>query len=282
MRWIRYADRAGARWGVLNDEDAVLPLATGRDGEAHLEAVLRGQATAPEMDRGALVPLEGLRLLPPLLPEATLYCVGLNYKSHVDETGRDLPPQPAIFIRTPASVVGANEALEHPGVSAQFDFEGEVAVVIGEGGRGIRREDALRHVAGYTCFNDASVRDYQQQSVSAGKNFHRSGSCGPWIVAASAMPADAELTVQTRLNGELVQSSHLGLLIYPVDQIVSYLSQFAQLRTGDLIATGTPAGVGARRTPPLWMKAGDEVEVTVGGVGVLRNPVRARAAVAGD
>src|SRR5437868_5355666 len=206
MRWIRYADRAGTRWGVLHD-DAVLPLGAGRDGEAQVEALLRGQATAPDADGGALVPLEGLRLLPPLLPGATLYCVGLNYKSHVDETGRDLPPQPAIFIRTPASVVGANEALEHPGVSAQFDFEGEVAVVIGEGGRGIRREDALRHVAGYTCFNDASVRGRPPHPAAVDEGRRRSrghsgrrGGAAKSGVVGPCQPAVVEVMLQAGLD----------------------------------------------------------------------------------
>jgi len=218
-------------------------------------------------------PLSSVLLLPPLPDASKILCIGLNYKSHVAETGRDLPPQPSVFLRTHASVVGQGATMVRPKASTNFDFEGELAVVIGRRGRHVPEADALAHIAGYTCFNDGSLRDFQKHSVTAGKNFDRSGACGPWIVTADEIPDPTALTLCTRLNGSEVQRSTTDLLIYTIPRIVSYLSSFMALEPGDLIATGTPAGVGARRTPPLWMKAGDVIEVEISGIGTLRNPV---------
>lgn len=272
MRLLRFLHGAVPRWGVLGAE-GIQPLGGHGDGEAEARALLLEGGAVQAAARNAPIPLQQAQLLPPLLSGATLYCIGLNYKSHVDETGRDLPPNPALFTRTPASVVGHGQALLAPRNSEQFDFEGEVAVVIGRGGRHVPTTAAMAHVAGYTAFNDGSVRDFQKHSVAAGKNFHRSGACGPWITTADELPDPSAIELCTRLNGEVVQSASTALLIYSIPTIVSYVSAFAELVPGDIIATGTPAGVGARRNPPLWMKAGDVIEVEVGGIGLLRNPV---------
>lgn len=272
MKLVRFQQEGAARWGLATG-DTIQPFPG--DGLAQAHQVL-ATMRAPDMpDDASPLPLQHTTLLPPLLPGGTLYCVGFNYKAHVDETGRDLPQFPALFIRTAASVMGHGQAILRPAVSEEFDFEGEVAVVIGTAGRHVPPEHAMRHVAGYTCFNDGSVRDYQKQSVTAGKNFHRSGAAGPWIVTADEVPDPSRITLTTRLNGTVVQQSDTSLLVYPIPEIVSYISRFAQLQPGDIIATGTPSGVGARRTPPLWMKPGDLVEVEVGGVGVLTNNVAA-------
>jgi 2-keto-4-pentenoate hydratase/2-oxohepta-3-ene-1,7-dioic acid hydratase in catechol pathway len=204
---------------------------------------------------------------------ARLFCIGVNYRSHVTETNREVPPQPSVFIRTQESVVAAGAGMQRPTSSDNFDFEGELAVVIGRPGRSIPLASALDHVAAYTCFNDGSVRDFQKHSVTSGKNFESSGACGPWVVTADEIPDASKLTLVTRLNGAEVQRSGLDLLIYPIARIIEYISTITTLEIGDIIATGTPAGVGSRRTPPLWMKPGDTIEVDIAGVGLLSNPI---------
>jgi 2-keto-4-pentenoate hydratase/2-oxohepta-3-ene-1,7-dioic acid hydratase in catechol pathway len=168
-----------------------------------------------------------------------------------------------------------------PRVSETFDYEGEIAVVLGRGGRHITVESALAHVSGYCCFMDGSVREYQKHALATGKNFIQSGSMGPWIVTADEIGA-TDLKLETRLNGQTVQSAHLGDLIFGIAEIIAYCSRWTALKPGDVIATGTPGGVGSRRTPPLWMKPGDEIEVEVEKLGCLRNPVIAENQAAPD
>ncbi len=217
--------------------------------------------------------VDEVTFLPPLAAGARIFCVGINYRAHASETGRDMPAQPTIFTRTPESIVGHEQSLNRPAVSSQLDFEGELAVVIGCHGRNLPRSDAMRLVAGYTCFNDGSIRDFQKHSVTAGKNFDATGACGPWIVTSDEIPDPSALLLVTRLNGAQVQRSGTDLLIYPIDLILAYLSKITELRPGDIVATGTPAGVGALRDPPLWMKPGDRVEVEIDRIGTLRNAV---------
>ncbi len=170
--------------------------------------------------------------------------------------------------------LAANGApLVRPTVSDNFDFEGELALIIGKGGRHIAEDRALDHVAGYACFNDGSIRDWQKHSVSAGKNFPSTGGFGPWMVTKDEIPDPAALTLTTRLNGAEVQHAGTDMLIFPIPRLIAYVSAFTALNPGDVIATGTPEGVGLTRTPPLWMKPGDVVEVEISGIGTLRNPV---------
>jgi 2-keto-4-pentenoate hydratase/2-oxohepta-3-ene-1,7-dioic acid hydratase in catechol pathway len=212
-----------------------------------------------------------------LVPDASkILCVGANYRDHVAEMGNTEKAWPGWFLRVPDSLVGHGVALEMPSVSQQFDFEGELALVIGKGGRDIPETEALAHVAGYSCFMDGSVRDYQKRCISAGKNFSESGSCGPFLVTADEIADPVKLIVTTTLNGEVVQHAGLHLLIHPLEKIISYLSTIILLRPGDVIATGSPSGVGQGRTPPLWMKAGDRLAVEVSGVGRLEHVVRER------
>src|SRR5260221_8861679 len=160
-----------------------------------------------------------------------------------------------------------------PKVSTNFDVEGEVALVIGKGGRHIKAANALGHIAGYTCFCDATVRDFTKYSLAASKNFVGSGPLGPWMVTADEIPDPTKLTLVTRLNGAEMQRSGTDMLIYSIPQVIKFVSDFTSLAPGDIIATGTPAGVGHRRTPPIWMKPGDVLEVEISGIGTLRNPV---------
>lgn len=164
-----------------------------------------------------------------------------------------------------------------PAVSTMFDFEGELAIVIGKPGRAISEENALEHVAGYACYNDASVRDWQwhTRQFTPGKNFPQTGAFGPWLVTADEIPDPAVLSVTTRVNGEVLQSQPTADMIFPIPVIVAYVSQFTPLAAGDVIVTGTPGGVGAKRQPPRWLKAGDVVEIDIPGVGLLTNVVEA-------
>jgi len=217
--------------------------------------------------------LSEITWLPAITDPEKILCAGINYRSHAAETGRELPKQPSMFVRFTDTLVGHEGAMIRPNVSDNFDFEGELAVVIGRGGRHIPAERALSYVAGYTCFVDGSVRDYQKFSVTSGKNFPGTGPLGPWIVTSDEIPDPTRLTLVTRLNGEEVQKSGTALLIYSVPQIIAFCSDFTSLVPGDVIATGTPDGVGHRRTPPLWMKPGDVLEVEISGIGTLRSRV---------
>ena len=217
--------------------------------------------------------LGDVKWLPTIPKPEKILCAGINYRSHAAETGRELPKQPSMFIRLANTLTGHEGEMIRPSVSQSFDFEGELALVIGRGGRHIPVERALEHVAGYTCFVDGSVRDYQKFSVTSGKNFPATGPLGPWIVTTDEIPDPTRLTLTTRLNGQEVQKSGTDLLIYSVPQIIAFCSDFTPLAPGDVIATGTPEGVGHRRNPPLWMKSGDVLEVEISSIGTLRNRV---------
>ena len=217
--------------------------------------------------------LGDVKWLPTIPNPEKILCAGINYRSHAAETGRELPKQPSMFIRLANTLTGHEGEMIRPSVSQSFDFEGELALVIGRGGRHIPVERALEHVAGYTCFVDGSVRDYQKFSVTSGKNFPATGPLGPWIVTTDEIPDPTRLTLTTRLNGQEVQKSGTDLLIYSVPQIIAFCSDFTPLAPGDVIATGTPEGVGHRRNPPLWMKSGDVLEVEISSIGTLRNRV---------
>ncbi|HWP25004.1 MAG TPA: fumarylacetoacetate hydrolase family protein [Xanthobacteraceae bacterium] len=214
--------------------------------------------------------LDELRFLPVISQPTKILCAGINYRSHAAETGREVPPQPGMFIRFPDTLVSHEGEMLRPRASTQFDYEGELAVVIGRTARGVKPERALNYVAGYTCFIDGSVRDYQKFSVTAGKNFPATAPLGPWMVTADEIPDPSRLVLTTRLNGKEVQHAGLDQMIHSVARLVSFCSEFTPLYPGDIIATGTPEGVGAYRNPPLWLKAGDVLEVAISEIGTLR------------
>jgi 2-keto-4-pentenoate hydratase/2-oxohepta-3-ene-1,7-dioic acid hydratase in catechol pathway len=213
----------------------------------------------------------------PVIPDAgaKFLCVGVNYMPHIKEMGRERPERPVVFVRFGDSVVGDGQPLLKPRESEQFDFEGELAVIIGKRARRVAKEQALEYVAGYSCFNDGSLRDFQRHSgqFTPGKNFHASGALGPWLMTADEIPDPRKLTLTTRLNGEVMQHESIGELCFDVPQLIEYCSIWTQLEPGDVIATGTPGGVGAGRKPPVWMKPGDTIEIEITRIGTLRNPV---------
>lgn len=214
----------------------------------------------------------------PVIPDPEkIVCVGLNYRSHIEETGREETVRPVLFPRYAGSQTGHGQALLKPLESEQFDYEGELAVVIGRGGRRIQEQHALEHVAGYACYNDGSLRDWQYHThqFMPGKIFASTGGFGPWMTTADEIPDPASLHIQTRLNGRVVQDADLSLMINPIQSLIAYCSIMLPLSPGDVIVTGTPGGIGARRTPPLWLRDGDVCEVEIVGVGTLSNPVSA-------
>ena len=204
-----------------------------------------------------------------------ILCVGVNYRPHIEEMGREIPSHPVVFIRFPGSLVEDGEALLRPRVSEQFDFEGELAIVIGKTARHVARADAYEYIGGYCCFMDGSVRDWQRHTgqFTAGKNFERSGAIGPMVSAAS-IPDPTLLELVTRVNGEVMQQGRIADLVFDIPSLIEYCSTFTELVPGDVIATGTPGGVGAARKPPVWLRDGDLVEVEITGLGALRNAVR--------
>ena len=214
--------------------------------------------------------LDEIKFLPVIPHPSKILCAGVNYRAHAAEVGRDLPKQPSMFVRFNDTLVGHGGELVRPAVSDNFDFEGELALVVGRAGRHIKAENALDHVAGYTCFVDGSVRDYQKFSVTSGKNFPGTGPLGPWLVTTDEIPDPSKLALTTRLNGTQVQHATTDQLIYSIPRIIAFCSDFTVLSPGDVIATGTPEGVGHGRRPPLWMKSGDTLEVEISGIATLR------------
>ena len=221
------------------------------------------------------LPLSSVVLLPALPNPGKVFCVGHNYEAHRQETGRERVGHPSIFTRFADTLIAHGAPIIRPGVSTQLDFEGELAVVIGKGGRAISEADAMGHVAGFACANDASVRDWQRHTsqFTPGKNFPGTAPLGPWLVTPDEIADLDSVSLTTRLNGQTVQQATLADMIFPIPVIIAYLSAFTPLSPGDLILTGTPGGVGARREPPLWMKSGDVVEVEISGIGHLVNPI---------
>jgi 2-keto-4-pentenoate hydratase/2-oxohepta-3-ene-1,7-dioic acid hydratase in catechol pathway len=224
--------------------------------------------------------LEKVRFLPLIPNPDHVWCLAINYQDHIDEIQaigiqRDVPKEPAVFMRYADTLVGHDRPLVKPRVSNDFDYEAELAVVIGKAGRHIPEDAAMDHVAGYTAFNDASVRDWQfhTRQIAPGKNFHASASVGPWLVERNKIADPNNLKIALRLNGETLQQSNTRHMIHKIPRFIAYVSSILELRAGDILATGTPSGVGFSRKPPIFLKAGDSCEVEIEGIGVLRNPV---------
>ncbi len=234
-------------------------------------------AASAALEKGTAIDLDRVTLLPPLPTPGKIICVGLNYVDHSIESGFVPPDYPTIFTRFTSSLVAAGAPIIRPRVSTQLDYEGEMVAVIGTGGRHIAEEKALDHVIGYSIFNDASVRDYQKKAPqwTIGKNFDGTGAFGPYMVTADELPRGGKgLHIQTRLNGQVVQDASTNDMVFSIASLISILSEAITLSPGDVIVSGTPAGVGMARKPPLFMKHGDVCEVEIEGIGMLRNPVQ--------
>lgn len=242
--------------------------------------VARAKAALSHVTAEAVLPAARVTYLPAVPRPGKVLCLGLNYKDHAAEVGLPIPQYPVVFMRGPTSLAGHRQPLQLPALSVQFDYEAELAVVIGERARHVRAVDAHAHVFGVTCFNDASLRDFQFRTSqwTAGKNFDRTGGLGPAIVTLDELPRDPDaLDIATRLNGETVQRSNTAQHVFGVKESIEILSSLMTLEPGDVIALGTPSGVGMARKPPLWLKAGDVCDVEIEGIGVLSNAVAAEA-----
>jgi 2-keto-4-pentenoate hydratase/2-oxohepta-3-ene-1,7-dioic acid hydratase in catechol pathway len=281
MKFASYLANGAPGFGIAVD-DGIISLG-GRLPHDSLKALIAADAMDDARAFASLpadVTYDAITLLPPVPDPAHIFCVGTNYLDHLKEAqdaglDRKQNPHPSIFTRFADTLVGHGEPLLRPKVSSQFDYETELGVIIGKGGRYIAREAAYDHIAGYTCFNDGSIRDWQfhNSQIVPGKNFYRSGAAGPWMVEAGDISDPANLDISLRLNGQTLQDSNTKHLIFDIPAIIAYVSSITPLQPGDMIATGTPAGVGFSRKPPVFMKAGDVCEVVVAEVGTLRNRV---------
>lgn len=284
MKLVSFEVNGAAGFGVLTP-DGIIALSHRLPGASSLRGLLAGgrlaEAAAIAASTQPDYQTDRVALLPPIPDPDKIICVGLNYRDHVSETGRTVTEKPVLFARFAGSQVGHGQPMVRPAVSDEFDYEGELAVVIGQGGRHFMPRDALAHVAGYACYNDGSVRDWQRHTSQflPGKTFAATGAFGPALITADEVPDPSKLTLETRLNGQVVQHTTTDLMITDIPALIAYVSTILPLLPGDVLVTGTPGGVGARRTPPLWMKPGDIVEVEISGLGCLRNPIVAEAAM---
>ncbi len=278
MRLTSFAANGKQSYGVVTDDGII-------DAGSMVEnaPTLRAAIAASALDRIAEAAdgrspdhgLDEIEFLPVIPDPDKIICIGLNYRTHVLEGGRDIPKFPMIFTRYPNSQVGHRQPMVKPRVSDKFDYEGELAVIIGRTCRHVAEKDALSVIAGYSCYNDGSVRDYQRHTSQfyPGKNFYHSGAFGPWMVTADEIPDPTRMTLLTRLNGEEMQRATTDDLLFNINQLIAYLTTVTELYPGDVISTGTTGGVGIYREPPALMKEGDTIEVELDGIGILSNPI---------
>lgn len=287
MKLLSFIHQGRPSWGAVTPDGGVIDL--GRFMPQHpglMEYIASGeyrQAQAHVAQRSADFGLEDITFLPVIPRPEKIVCAVRNYMDHHQEVlaagmHRELSEQPPIFLRVWRSQVAHGQPIVCPKVSPSLDWEGELAVIIGKAGRNIDEAQAFSHVAGYACYNDGSIREWQfhAKQIASGKNFESTGGFGPWMVTADEIEPNRPLKLVTRLNGEVVQSSHTGHMIFPIAKLISYASTIFTLVPGDVIVTGTPAGVGWSRKPPRFMKPGDICEVEIEGVGILRNPIAAQ------
>ena len=278
MKLATFKTAQGSSYGIVTGKGIVdLKLLIGNQ-YPDLKSLIAGNGfaeAAKHLNKAADYKESDVTWLPVIPNPDKIVCVGLNYQDHVVETGRDNTEQPAIFLRVADSQVGHKQPILRPKESTHLDFEAEIAVIIGKGGQRISQKDAWSHVAGYSCYNDGSVRDWQRHTIqwTAGKNFPRTGAFGPWMVTADEIPPGSKMTLSCRLNGQQMQHATTEQMIFRIPKIIEYVSTWTTLAPGDVLVTGTPGGVGARRTPPVWMKPGDKVEIEIDKVGILENTI---------
>ena len=282
MKFVTFLQNGQEKLGGLKSGNAnkVVDIS---DKFSSLHQVLKDDATAQAIAAietgNAVLSLDSLELLPPITTAEKYFCIGVNYANRNAEykDGSEAPKNPSVFMRSRESFVGHGQYIERPPESHQLDYEGEIVVIIGKEGRRIKRENARDHIAGLCVMNEGTLRDWVRHAkfnVTQGKNFERSGALGPWMVPLTDDIDLTDLTIQTRVNGELRQDDNTSNMMFPIEFQIEYLSKFARLKAGDVIATGTPNGAGARFDPPKYLVPGDIVEVTCPGIGALSNEVR--------
>jgi 2-keto-4-pentenoate hydratase/2-oxohepta-3-ene-1,7-dioic acid hydratase in catechol pathway len=288
MRFVAFDHAGAARLGVVEGDNVIDLAEAAPDLPQELGALIRGGAAslaaagkaAKAAKATARRPLRGLRFLPPIAHPGKIICLGLNYVDHAAEGGHARPTYPSFFLRCDTSLAAHGEAVPRPRASAQVDYEAELVAVVGRTARHVAKSDALSYIAGYSCFNDVSIRDYQRKTTqwTIGKNFDKTGPFGPWFVTADELPPGAAgLSIESRLNGKVMQHANTSDMLFPVDETVALLTECVTLEPGDLLVMGTPAGVGHARKPPVWMKDGDTIEIEIEKIGVLSNPVKDEA-----
>ena len=281
MRIIAYRQNSIDNLGVMVDEKNFISLASVapelpvtmmgllnlEDWEVEVNVAISGKGTD--------LSINDVQLLPLIPDTPVIWCVGVNYKEHQDETGRGAQEEPMFFIRTNHGLIGPYDPIIRPNISNMLDFEGELAVIIGKAGRHITKESAHEHIAGYAIFNDATIRDWQRHTIQfcPGKNFEGTGPLGPWMMTPDEFGDPYAQSLTTRLNGDVVQHTSIADMDHKIDKQIEYLSTIHTLRPGDIISTGTPGGVGSRREPPLWMEPGDTVSVEITGLGIIENRI---------
>jgi len=281
VRVISYRHNGNDNIGIMVDSERFIPLALVapdlpltimgllniEDWHSRVESAVSGKSDYWSINN--------VQLLPLISDTPVIWCVGVNYKEHQDETGRGAQEEPMFFIRTNHGLIGPYDPIIRPNISDMLDFEGELAVIIGKGGRHIAKEKAHDHIAGYAIFNDATIRDWQRHTIQfcPGKNFEGTGPLGPWMMTPDEFGDPYAQSLTTRLNGEQVQHTSIADMDHKIDKQIEYLSTIHTLRPGDIISTGTPGGVGSRREPPLWMKPGDTVSVEITGLGMIENKI---------
>jgi 2-keto-4-pentenoate hydratase/2-oxohepta-3-ene-1,7-dioic acid hydratase in catechol pathway len=277
MRWLSFESAGQASFGYLTSDGEGIVDVGRRTGLADLKTAIaeglldQGASQGDEAD----VALADITYLPTITNPDKILCVGLNYKAHQEETGRGGEGVPTIFVRFAAAQMGHQQPMIRPTESSTLDFEGEIAMIIGRGGRRIARADALSHVAGFGIYNDGSVREYQRHTsqFTPGKNFASTGGFGPWMMTPDEIGDLDEMEITTRLNGEVMQNSKASLIVHGFAELIEFCSTFIELVPVDVIVTGTPGGVGAARNPPVFMDEGDTIEIEVKPIGTLSNPV---------
>ena len=278
MRWISFEKNGRASYGIVVG-DGIVDVGAARPNERTLKDLLAtgdlAKAGTEAARRRPDHKLSEIRYLPVITNPDKILCVGINYKAHQEETGREATSHPTIFVRFAGAQIGHEQPMIKPTESDRLDYEGEIAVIIGKPARRVPKAKALDYVAGFSCYNDGSVRDFQRHTTqfTPGKNFVGTGGFGPWLMTPDECGDLGAMELTTRLNGEVMQNATASLLIFGFEDIIAYCSTFIELVPGDVIVTGTPGGVGAARNPPVFMQAGDVIEVEVKPIGVLRNRV---------
>ena len=286
MRLVNFHADDGVRIGVVNGDDVIDLTSVDAGAPRDIQAVIADdafqavQSVADKATDADMRKFDSLSFALPVSSPGKILCLGLNYMEHVNEGIFEKQPFPTVFMRTATSMIAHNEPLIRPSVSETLDFEAELALIVGKRSRHLTEENALDAVAGYSCANDGSVREFQRHTIqwTMGKNFDNTGPFGPVFVTADELPAGAKgLNIECRLNGQAVQSSNTDMMMFPVVETLVYITQGLTLEPGDVILMGTPSGVGHARKPPLWMKDGDVVEVEIEQVGLLRNTIKDEA-----
>ncbi len=279
MKFVSFLLKGQAKFGI-SDDKYITDLTGKIKGANTLKELIANKSIQEakeyvKKNPGNIV-LDQIEYLPVIPNPGKIICVGLNYSEHVKETGRTVEQNPVIFLRVPESQTAHKQPIQRPKVSTHLDYECEMAVIMGDAGKHIKPENALKHIVGFSCYNESTVRDWQQHTrqFGMGKNFEKTGSFGPHMVLAENISDYTKLTIKTRLNGNVMQEAKLSQLIFDIPTLISYVSKAIPWRAGDVLVTGTPGGVGFKRKPPVFMKEGDQVEVEISEIGILSNIIK--------